>query len=341
VEGNLQVQNVSRRNVNFKVISRDSPSYLIKMPRDHAGLATIAHEAKVYQFFLSNSKDFARYYLPSFYEYDSVKGLLILEFLDDSQDLRIFYSQGGRFPIVIGTQMGELLGALHREIPSQKKIFEADPRYFARLPGSFLLHRPRLEIFHEVSAANLQMIKILQRFGTFGELVDRLLQEWMPTAFIHCDIKCDNFLVCRTSLRKNDLKIVDWEAAGFGDPCWDIGSIFCDYLFFWVQSMPVTGDSPPEQFMTVASYPLNKMQPAIRSFWQSYVTSTDLDPLNAGEYLIRSVRYGAVRLLQSAYEQMQYSTLLTGNIICLLQLSFNILERPQEAIVHLLGIPLK
>jgi hypothetical protein len=126
-----------------------------------------------------------------------------------------------------------------------------------------------------------------------------------------------------------------------GDPCWDIGSVFSNYLSFWLLSIPITGEAPPDQFVELAQYPLESMQPAIHSFWRSYIRGMELDAATSDEWLLRAVRYGATRLVQTAYEQMQMSIHLTGNVVCLLQLSLNILLRPQESIVHLLGLPLR
>jgi hypothetical protein len=82
------------------------------------------------------------------------------------------------------------------------------------------------------------------------------------------------------------------------------------------------------------------MRPAIRAFWSSYTHHRKLtNPDLLDEYLLRSVRYAAARLVQTAYEQGQTSSLLTGNIVVLLQLAFNILQRPAEAALALLGIP--
>lgn len=105
-------------------------------------------------------------------------------------------------------------------------------------------------------------------------------------------------------------------------------------------SIPITGEAPPDRFVELARYPLERMQPAMRSFWQSYVQGMGFDPATSGEWLLRAIKYGAARLVQTAYEQMQMSQHLTGNVVCLLQLSLNILQRPQEAMAHLLGLPL-
>jgi hypothetical protein len=77
----------------------------------------------------------------------------------------------------------------------------------------------------------------------------------------------------------------------------------------------------------------------LRRFWQAYVAAAGLDAVTARAWLSRAVRYGAVRLIQTAFEQSQPAALLTANAVAFLQLSFNILQRPEEAAVHLLGIP--
>jgi thiamine kinase-like enzyme len=142
------------------------------------------------------------------------------------------------------------------------------------------------------------------------------------------------------SRRKTRLKIVDWELASVGDPCWDVGSVFNDYLSCWLLSIPITGEAPPDRFFELARYPLERMQPAIHAFWQAYIRQMKLDSATPAQWLVRTVKYVGARLVQTAFEQMRMSMQLTGNIVCFLQLSLNIMQRPQEAIVHLLGIPL-
>jgi hypothetical protein len=80
------------------------------------------------------------------------------------------------------------------------------------------------------------------------------------------------------------------------------------------------------------------MQPAIRSFWESYVRRRGFDRVSSREKLRLATRYGAARLLQTAFEQSQNVSHLTGNLVLLLQLSLNMLARPDEAGADLLGI---
>jgi aminoglycoside phosphotransferase (APT) family kinase protein len=238
--------------------------------------------------------------------------------------------------------MGKMLATIHRVTRTEGYIGKTSPISAARPPSVLSIHRPEPRIFYDISSANVQLIKTVQRSAPLCQALDELRQGWRAQALIHCDIKWDNCIVFArpASKRMTRLKIVDWELARLGDTCWDVGSAFANYLSFWLFSIPITGEAPPDRFMELAWYPLESMQPAIRSFWQSYVRTMVLDAVNSDEWLLRAVKYGAARLVQTAYEQMQMSIHLTGNVVCLLQLSLNILQRPREAMVHLLGLPL-
>jgi hypothetical protein len=334
------IEEVSRRNLNYKVVSQHGPSYLLKQSTDPSTMDSVPHEAAVYGLLHSAPEnEGVRRYVPRFHGYDAGERILIVEFLRDAQDLRAYHARRVRASTAIATKMGDALGTLHREM----HVSRGSPRRMESLsrgmPWVIFLHRPDLTIFREVSNANIQLIKIVQQFSEFGELLDRLRQQWKAETLIHSDIKWDNCLVHSAPGRKLDLKIVDWETAGIGDPCWDVGSVFMDYLSVWLLSIPIAGETPPDRFPELARYPLDKMRPAMQAFWRSYTRTMQLDCATADECLLRATQYAAARLIQTAYEQMQGSMHLTGNVVCFLQLSLNILRRPEDATVHLLGIP--
>ena len=171
--------------------------------------------------------------------------------------------------------------------------------------------------------------------------LDSLRLDWEATTLIHNDVRWDNCLVSAApdTNRVTRLKLIDWELSGAGDPCWDIGCAFGEYLAFWLMSIPITGDAPPDRFLHLSRHPIEQMQPAIRSLWQSYRLRVDGDPAESMELLQRGVRYAAARLVQSAFERTQHSAWITSDVICLLQLSLNILQEPLDAVTTLLGIP--
>jgi hypothetical protein len=336
VDGNLQVVESSRRNQNWKVINQGGASYFLKQGIGSNKAETVTHESIVYQLFSADPGKGRLRHMPRFISFDSDHRVLILELLSDAKDFREYHT-GGRFSTAFAGELGRVLSEVHRE---PHRDIRAESNFSARLPWVLGLHRPNLSIFRDASNANLQLIRILQNVEGFPQTLDRLRQQWKVDGLIHNDIKWDNCLAIREprSARKPKIKIVDWEFAGLGDRCWDVGAVLSNYLSFWLLSIPITGPEPPERFVDLARYPLESMQPALRAYWSAYAKGMELGDREASEWLLRSVSYAGARLVQTGFEQMQFSTRLTGNLVCLLQLSLNIMQRPYEAAVQLLGL---
>jgi aminoglycoside phosphotransferase (APT) family kinase protein len=329
VEGDLLVLDASRRHANFQVLSVRGPSYVVKQGVGPTRAAAIAREAACYRRLHAQGGRLRRY-LPGLCLYQPEAQVLVLELVRDAARLAEHHERRGRFSVALAAALGRALGTLHR-LPGAGLPVCGTPWVLA-------LHRPVPWLYHEFSIANHQLIRTMQQFPAFGLLLDELRAEWRATAPIHYDIKGDNLLVAPAG-RRHALKIVDWEMAGLGDPGWDVGAVFGEYLRCWLLSIPITGEDPPDRFLELARFPLAKIQPALRRFWQAYTGRAGLAGEAAGELLVRAVRYSAARLLQTAVEQSQTADQLTGHTLSSLQLSFNMLQRPHEAAVHLLGIP--
>jgi hypothetical protein len=347
VGGDLVVLDASRRNANFQVISEHAPSYLVKQGVGGQREATIANEAATYEFLLQSGPSTFRRFLPARHLYSSQEHVLVLALLRPAQTLQQYHARTGRFPLWLAVEMGEALAALHNfdaeniaaHSPAQAAPFAVKPP-----PWVLSLHQPTMELYHQISNANLQIVRVLQSSGG-GAMLDRLRASWQPRALVHYDFKGENVLVLGPGRAEraegSRLKIVDWEAAGLGDPCWDIGSLFGEYLGTWLASIPVVAGGTPDQFLELAAYPLPRIQSALRCFWQAYARRMDMAGETAAQFLVRSTEYAAARLLQTAFEQSQGAIQVTRNTLGFVQLSFNILQRPLEAVVHLLGISLQ
>jgi hypothetical protein len=318
VDGDLAVIDASRRNCTFHVVRAHGPGYVLKQGVDPASRATVAREAAIYQYLQTQSPSvgLARY-LPRYYGYDPHEHVLILELVRAAHSLHEAHVRRGRFPMGLAAAMGQALGALHDlpGTPDNRTLQEG-----ATLPAWVLgLHRPGLGLFRTVSGANLQLIKIVQSSPELCQYLEELQQAWRADALIHADIKWDNWLawVDPATPRTTRVKLVDWEFAALGDPCWDVGAVFTDYLSVWLFSIPITGETPPEHFLELARYPLAQMHPAIRAFWQAYVQRRALAVPTAQYTLLRAVQYGAARLLHKAFEQLQASLQLLGTTVCM------------------------
>ena len=335
----VKVYDASRRNGNFRVDRQPCDALLLKQAREPNALHTVRWEAVIYGAFqaLPASHPLRSYTVP-FLEYDDDEGVLVLRSIADARTLAA-QQNDGRIPIRPAAQMGRALGALHSlELDSSpmNALSEGLPR---RLPHALFLHRPDHALYFNASYGNLQAVRILQSFPAFGVLIDALTKEWGPSCLIHFDVKGDNILL--TAKRgASSSWLIDWELAALGDPAWDVGSMFADYLGVWLWSIPITGEHPPAHYLSLARLPLTRLQPALRAFWKSYRLVRGLTGRAATVFLRAAMRYCAVRLIQRAYEQTRETTELLSTTICQLQLSWNILQEPELACVHLLGLEL-
>jgi aminoglycoside phosphotransferase (APT) family kinase protein len=333
------VTEILSRNRNFRVFKASGPSYVVKQAIDLETMATLTNEAGVYQMLAQNT-EFAglNAHLPRYFGFDSGEYALIIELLPAATDLRAEITRTGHFGVETGVAMAKTLAALHRAGTEVVGMAPGAGRLEPCAPWVLSMHRPDLDLFRHVSVANLALVRIVQQAEALCQELDDLRTGWAPECLIHNDIKWDNWVIPEDG--GGALKLVDWELAMVGDPAWDTGCVFGSYLASWLSSIPITGEQPPERFASLAAHPLESMQPAIQAFWRTYASARGLEASANRTALFRSARYAAARLVQAAYEQMQMTTQLTSTAILMLQLSVNIIRRPHEAIVHLLGVPL-
>ncbi|MEV5889705.1 phosphotransferase family protein [Nonomuraea fuscirosea] len=53
---------------------------------------------------------------------------------------------------------------------------------------------------------------------------------WRPDSLIHFDLRDDNVLLARDPRASAPVRVIDWEAAGFGDPYFDLGTLVGQFL---------------------------------------------------------------------------------------------------------------
>jgi hypothetical protein len=333
VDGGVVVRDVSSRNRNFRVECGDGPGYLLKQGLGTDGAVTVAHEAEVYEDLGVKAPRFASH-LPRYFGYDPDRGVLTLALIANRENLRAYHARAGKFPAALGGQLGCALARLHRDTPATPTMPDA-----ALAPWVFSVHRPGVAVFHDTSAAGLELVKLIQGTTGFGELLDELRRGWRAETLTHQDVKWDNCLVDPEGTQT--LRLVDWEVAAVGDPAWDIGSAISQYLSFWLFSIPHTGSEPPARFPALAAHPLATMTAAIRACWDGYADELGITAGEEDERLCRAVGYAGARLVQTAFEASQYLQQPTSGAVLHLQLAFNVMRSPEAAATRLLGIPLK
>jgi aminoglycoside phosphotransferase (APT) family kinase protein len=333
IDGNVAVLDTSRRNRNYRIISPDG-CYLLKQAVGSDRIESLSREAAIYRhIFSAKPTNRIASYLPKFCAYDLEQHVLVLDLIQDAETLREQRQRLGRASSRSAKNVGDALAALHRaEVNLREKI--ATPR------AAFLsIHRPSLGSYRNISGGGLRLVELVQRQKGLQSQLDELRDEWQPTAFIHGDVRAENFMIPVPMARDGrSVKIVDFEFTGNGDAAWDVGSLFAEYLSFWLDSFPLVTATRLERFIHLADCPLDKIQLAVCAFWSQYVRCLALRDSECEQFLLRVVKFSALRLFTMAFEISSTLASLNTQILSLVQIGMNILAQPEKAATELFGV---
>jgi hypothetical protein len=340
VDSTLEVVDVSRRNRNFLVFGGDGNSYMLKQGMDALGALTVAREANLYELIKTRVElQRLRTHVPAFVEYDASLGILVLRAVDGAQDLRRFHSTSRVYAKTPARAVGLALADLHAAgstLVQAGAIRTSD----GQVPWVLAAHRPELTAITDASLGEVELRRMLQFAPELGMHLERLSASWRQNTVIHQDLKWDNCLYfsAGSGRRRTRVCIVDWETVTVGDSAWDVGSFFADYLSMWVLSMPIAADTPVERLPYLARHSLTSMQNAIAAFWNAYVAGRGLEDDVALSELEWASSFAGARLIQTAIEQVQMQSELSGNVVALIQVAANVLSDPRGAARHLLKL---
>jgi hypothetical protein len=348
VDGAVVVAESTSRNRNFLVMRGDKPGFFVKhiQPSQPASVQTLQREAGCYRLIQKDPKFESLIPLvPRMQDYDRFHHVLVLELLAGGENLSVYHRRENRFPEDLAARLGSALGSYHLGLARARNGNSwAAPEYqgmFTRMvPWILQYHQMQPEAVRAMSAANMQLHGILNRYPEFPRQLDALHQQWRIDTLIHGDMKFENCVVYRPDGPAGELglKVVDWEIADLGDGCWDVGAVFQAYLNCWIYSMPMTPGTAAEDMESQATIPLKNLQPAIRAFWNAYARTMELDLLEARLRLERCTSHAAARMLQTVFEWMNMQQQLSLPAVFQLQVSLNMLQKPAEAVAVLLGL---
>ena len=339
VHDRVRVLDASRRNRNLRVERASGHGFFLKIAVDDDTRETLAWEAAVYQRLPALvGRDLTESLLVPLIVADAASSVLVFELLADAETLSDLHRRRGVFLPKWGKRLGRTLGLMHRSVASNGWP-EAVGRRFR--PLAFYLPEPALEFVCTCSAANRLLIRIVQEDRALCTALAHLEQVWRTTVLnapvlIHGDLRFDN---CCTVRRSRRMRIVDWELAAPGDPFWDTGSVFAEYLSAWLLSMSMPSGYGPDRYVRFAAISEASLRGAAQVFWAEYVEARALERRAAFEGLQRSIAYAAARLIQLAFEQLKHHSTLTMHALSHVQLAANLLARPVAAAVHVFGIP--
>lgn len=330
VHGGLVVHDLSRRHRNFACRTSNGAGLFLKQSDVRQTSKTLRREAACYRWLSTDASAFADRYMPRLRCFDPAHDLLVLNYLESVQALNIPHPREPTAPIAGAAALGQALGRLHES--------RIDESLSAPAPWIFSVYEPNPALLAELSSPAVQVIEIIQQTANLGEVLKDLLASYTYGTAIHGDIRLDNCLVGihKGVEQSQRFFIVDWELAGSGDPCWDVGAAFCEYLGLWTRSLPAGPFLSLAESVSLATCPLDSIRPCLAAFWQTYAQQRDRVATQA--FLRRAVQFCGARLCQAAIESANASTHLTSTVVYTLQLAENILNHPGEAGTRLLDL---
>ena len=334
VRGKVRVEERSRRNLNFLVHCGEGGLF-VKQGLGVDKRLSVGAEAAAYRM-LADFESLGKYLVRARH-FDPVRAIQVLSLVPSATSLRDHHVRTRHLPLMAARHLARALAHLHNG-----GLAGDSPAQLRRAPAEALsIHRPTTAAVDVTSRAGRAVISMIQAAPGFGDALDSASGEWRCESVIHGDVRWDNCLVfgLAGSARRTRLKLVDWELARVGDPAWDLGSVFAEYLAAWTASLPASAEVPPDRVLAAARMPVERIHRPVRTFWDSYcdarIGDDDLRALR-----LRAVRYAGCRLVQTGFERADRSTRVpTQSVICL-QLGLNLLTRSREAAAHLLALDL-
>lgn len=346
VDGTFSVAEAGRHNRNFKVVFGHSNGVFVKQIPAVEDLTkeAIRKEALSYKL----ACDFPQWnkWMLEMRDYDPTRHCLCLELDIRCQNLREFYYQHDAFPLRISHLVGGALADLH-SVPVDRITVDSNLlKTSESLPWIFTYHdKPRFK----QGALSGGAIALGKYVRENKELVFQLAQaaaRWRPHSLMHGDVKWDNFLLSHqlhafqtgSDAETYQLKLIDWEMLDIGDPAWDVGAVFQAYLSHWIMRRYRDKSQGKEYLLEDTYEKLPSIFSSINCFWEAYNENSELDFSEQHLFLLKCVEYGAIRLLQTAFESLFESTDLTSHALAMLDLSEQMLCEPERAKRELLGI---
>jgi serine/threonine protein kinase len=295
-------------------------------------------------------------WLPEIINFDVDNSILIVKYLDDHQNLGEFYGEKNIFATEIASSIGSIIATIHSQTinhRSYENFFGYSNSNSAPKSSQGIargLGRITPEIFGTVPADGLKFFALYQRYDSLGKAIAKLKESFQPSCLTHNDLKLNNILIAANwestaaSLGDNfsqpqvELKLIDWERSGWGDPAFDLGTVIGSYLIIWLQSLIVSRTMAIDESLRLATIPLEVLQPSLAALAKTYAAGFPKIVEHDPKFWQKVMQFAGLALIQSIQSTLQYQKAFNNTGICMLQVAKALLCNPESAIKSVLAI---
>lgn len=284
-------------------------------------------------------------FIPDLIWFDRENSLLVFRYLDNYLDLYYFYAQVNSFPIEIASEIGKIIGILHRDSYNcqnyRKFVFTNSDNQIIHQIHRLICSWERIEpeIFGEIPTEALKFFRLYQKYDSLGKAIAQLENAFKPSCLTHNDLKLNNILLKQDWQQRNEniLRLIDWERFSWGDPAFDLGTLISSYLQIWLSSLVVSQSLTIEESLESAMVPLEKLQPAIAALQKTYFKVFPEILKHRSDFLERTIQFAGFTLIQQIYARIQFQKSFDNTGIAMLQVAKSLLCRPKQSIPTIFG----
>jgi aminoglycoside phosphotransferase (APT) family kinase protein len=325
-EGRFSCRQGQSRHHHFIINKEfDSKQFFVKQAvSNEEKKASLQREGLFYELLAAHEQaQLFRQYLPQLISFDERNATLVLQYLAGFNSIYDWLQHYKDELATAGSAVADALYALHTFHDTIKDFEET---IFFTEVKPWILSLPQMKMTGGGAArseAEEQSMRLIFSVPGFIEMTKKAAQLWQPSSLIHGDAKLTNFLIKEQIVEEyHPLKIIDWELAAFGDPLWDVATVFQSILTLWVIQEDSLFQSHHQKVDTVV------MQTFISNCWKKYAMLHQWSVAEANQKLEACVSFSALRLLHACFESTPGAKSLRPYSARLLQLAHNILSHP-------------
>lgn len=282
----------------------------------------------------------------SLLHFDQENSILVRSYLSEYVELERFYQQSSIFPTEIASAIGTTLAGLHRATFNKREYRD----FMSTAPAGqfrYNFYNPvqglpsiNPETFGIIPTEALQFHLLYQRYETLESAIADLAYQWQPCCLTHNDLQLNNILVhSRWQQLDNCLiRLIDWEACGWGDPAFDLGTLLASYLSIWLSSLVVDPTLELEESLNLAMIPLEVLQPSLLALIRAYLHAFPSILEHHQDFIVRVIKFAGLALIQQIQNIIQCQKSFDNRDLCKLEIAKNLLTIPEQSVLTILGI---
>lgn len=284
--------------------------------------------------------------IPELVNFDSENSIIAIRYLSNQLALDDFYQHNNSYPSQIAALLGSHLARFHRLTFNKPEYQEFLVKYTGNehLGDTPYLLRSLERIgpgfFGNICSDGIEFYKLYQRFPSLHQTVVELHSSYNSSCLIHGNLRLDKYLLenqdAITTL--DQVQLTDWENLNWGDPAFDLGVLIAQYLKLWLDSIYVDSDTDLKLALSLATCPLEKLQPSLGELLQGYLAEFPAILDERPDFVNRVVQFAGINLIKSIQHKLEQRNLFGNGDICTLQVAKNLLCQPEQSQVTIFGI---